>query len=237
MDAKEEELAALPVGIEVIRTCLIRVRAERSVENRSKRYWRFTTTVKATSEPLIVQEFGCLVRHRGKWVFNSNDGPLTGEVFASLYACPGAQLVTSNRYSFTMDWNCGRDEFPADLKWYFIATNSRGKRVKGDAILEARPSLQTESKRRRLRLVFYFGLVLIIAPIGVAIWAFQTGREELLQKVCLGMFLVAAPVLFVLYHIIHPAKVIWGNDPALSERRQPRAVRLEETTDPLTTDH
>ena len=141
VDPKERELAALPVGMEVTHAP-DPVRAQQGGRSGRKYTWLHGTTVKSTAGRLVVQEFGAFSWHDGRWVFNTITGkPFTAQDFAEWYSCPGAVLEPSRGYTDPDNYSGGDDLVAHKSKWYFIAMNDKGERVKGEAVIEGLPQV------------------------------------------------------------------------------------------------
>jgi hypothetical protein len=136
LDPKEKELASLPVGIEVTH----RPNPVKAQVGGVKGYayaWVYKTSVKTLGGPLTIQEFGSFSWFHGQWVFtNYTHKPFTAANFAGWYSCPDARLVPGQTFSDTSNWSAGNEVKASKARWYYIATNDKGERVKGEAVIE-----------------------------------------------------------------------------------------------------
>ena len=137
VDPKEKELASLPVGIDVAHDPSP-VKARPGGRSGRKYTWLHGTTVRSKGGRLVVQEFGAFSWDGRRWVFSTITGkPFTAQDFADWYSCPGAVLEPSKGYIDPNNYTGGDDLTAHKSKWYFIATNEKGERVKGEAVIEA----------------------------------------------------------------------------------------------------
>ena len=136
-DPKEKELASIPVGIVVTHTPNPAA-AQEGVLGKYRYGWVYRTTVRSTGGPLKMEEFGALGWSGNRWVFTSFTGkPFTAQDFAEWYSCPGAKLQPSTEYSDPKNWTGSDTLRPSKSKWYFIARDETGRRVKGEAVIDA----------------------------------------------------------------------------------------------------
>ena len=170
VDPKERELDSLPVGMEVVHTPNP-VKAE--IDSSNRRRCVYKTTVTATSGPLRMQEFGAFGWQDGRWSFSTMTGkPFTTQDFADWYSCPNAELETSASYADPHNFSGGSLHSRSKTKWYYIAVNEKGERVKGEAVVDELPAAggifdptETELQHRITKAVG--GLVLIALIFGV----------------------------------------------------------------------
>ena len=137
LDPKEAELSSLPVGLDVAHNPNP-VRAK--VRGRSgRRYsWVYATSVRATTSPVRIEEFGSFEWQGGRWVFRTKTGkPFTAADFGDWYQCPGQMLPLEQTFTDPTNWS-GADELRDGQKtrWYFIGVDPEGRRVKGEAVVE-----------------------------------------------------------------------------------------------------
>ena len=133
-DLKLAELASLPDGLIVVHT---QNTAETGPMGPTGLNVHFSTTVTSEVGPVTIEEFGCLVKEQGQWVYGtSTSEPHSDSDFAELYGCPGAELKPGEGY--TDPWNTfGGFRAPGQVvRWYFIGFDAEGNRIKGEADVE-----------------------------------------------------------------------------------------------------
>ena len=141
-DPKEKELASLPVGLEVTHSPNP-VKARVATSGRSNYKWVYKTAVKSAGGTVTVQEFGAFAWVSGRWVFSTFTGkPFTGMDFADWYSCPGARMEPGGEYADPSNWSAANVVKADKTKWYYIALNEQGERVKGEAIVEQLPEVE-----------------------------------------------------------------------------------------------
>ncbi|MBA4192725.1 MAG: hypothetical protein C0467_32570 [Planctomycetaceae bacterium] len=133
-----EELDKLPTGLKVTHEPKVALGTlSGKSERRSKYTWWYKTTVTATESDLIIVEFGGFAWQDGKWVPSSINGkPFTGEDFAEWYKCPKAVLKKGEAYSDPTNWSNAPELMAGKTRWYFIGVDGKGKRFKGEAVIE-----------------------------------------------------------------------------------------------------
>ncbi len=136
MDAIDRELAMLDVGIRVTHSPNP-VKAQAGGRSGHRYTWLYTTTVQSSAGPLTLEEFGSFVWHGGRWVFSNYTGrPFTSSDFAEWYSCPGARMDAGKAYSDPSNWGGAAVLRHVRMRWYFIARDAEGRRIKGEAIVE-----------------------------------------------------------------------------------------------------
>jgi hypothetical protein len=136
MDPKEKELDSLPVGL-VIAHAPHPVKARAGGRSGYPYTWTYRTSVRSTAGTLTVQEFGSFSWFGGRWVFSNFTGrPFTPQDFAEWYSCPGARLEPGKAYADPSNWSGGQELIASRAKWYFVAIDENGRRVKGEAVVE-----------------------------------------------------------------------------------------------------
>jgi hypothetical protein len=139
-----EELDKLPVGITVThepKTALATLTGKS--ERRAKYTWWYKTTVSAKDAEVTIVEFGGFRWQKDKWV---NGGtitgkPYTGDDFADWYGCPKGVLKPGKSYSDPTNWSTDAELTAGKTRWYFIGVDAKGKRVKGEAIIEQKAEI------------------------------------------------------------------------------------------------
>jgi hypothetical protein len=135
-DPKEKELASIPVGIEITHSPNP-VKAQLGGRSGHKYTWVYRTTVRSTTGPLKVQEFGAFSWVDGRWVFSTYTGkPFTSQDFADWYSCPNAVLESTKQYADPTNWSGATLLEHDKTRWYVIAVNDKGERFKGEAVVE-----------------------------------------------------------------------------------------------------
>lgn len=136
MDPKEKMLASLPVGIEVTHDPNP-AKAQMGGRSGQKYTWVFTTTLRTLGPAVTIEEFGSFAWHEGRWVFSNFTGkPFTTADFADWYSCPGGRLEPQLAYADPSNWSGNRELSAGKMKFYYVAVDDAGRRVKGEAIVE-----------------------------------------------------------------------------------------------------
>lgn len=141
-----EELEELPDGIKVVhdpKTALATLTGKS--ERRSKYTWWYKTTVSAIDSDVTIAEFGAFVWMNGKWI---NGGTFTGKPysskeFAEWYKCPNAELKKGKSYTDPTNWSSDSILRAGKIRWYFVGIDAKGKKVKGEAVIETRPEIDS----------------------------------------------------------------------------------------------
>jgi hypothetical protein len=134
-----EELDTLPTGIKVVHKPKVALATlTGKSERRAKYTWWYKTTVSAIDADVSIEEFGALVWWNSTWV---NGGSFTGKPygtkeFAEWYKCPKAMLTQGKSFSDQTNWSSDTELRAGKGRWYFIGTDSKGQRVKGEAIIK-----------------------------------------------------------------------------------------------------
>jgi hypothetical protein len=134
-----EELDRLPVGLRVVHEpnpALATLTGES--KRRSKYTWWYKTSVSATGMTVRIVEFGAFVWHKGKWVQGGSftGRPYNARDFAEWYSCPNAVLKPKGVYVDPTDWSSAPELQPGRMRCYFIGVDEKGRRVKGEAVIE-----------------------------------------------------------------------------------------------------
>ena len=130
------DLDSLPTGLEVVHEP-VAVLAKKGGVSGFGYTWTFKTTVRSTGAPVSIQEFGSLMDENGRWVLgNVTKKFFTQNDFAEWYSCPEGLVTSGNEFSDPSNWvgnNCLR---PGQVKWFYVGIDDKGKRVKGEAVVE-----------------------------------------------------------------------------------------------------
>ena len=102
----------------------------------------------ATDADLTIVEFGGFAWQDGKWVASSINGkPFTGEDFAEWYKCPKAVLKKGEAYSDPTNWSTAPELMAGKTRWNFIGVDGKGKRVKGEAVIELKGEIDPKKPK------------------------------------------------------------------------------------------
>lgn len=143
-NVKAQELETLPVGLEVRHTPNP-VKAMKEGPSKRSFTWVYETEIRSSGGSVKIEEFGSLYRHGDAWVFSTTTGkPFTAEDFAEWYSCPEGLIRPNQKCTDPSNWS-GNDDLSAQIvKWYYIGTDEKGRRVKGEAIVEELPELTSQ---------------------------------------------------------------------------------------------
>ncbi len=148
-DAKSitlDELDKLPVGIKVVhepKTAMATLTGKS--ERRSKFTWWYKTTVSATEGCITIVEFGGFVWRDGKWADGGK--PFTAEEFADWYKCPKSVLNKGESFSDPTNWSSEPELAAGKTRWYFVGVDAKGKRVKGEAIIDLKAEIDPKKPK------------------------------------------------------------------------------------------
>ena len=136
------DLESLPTGLTVTYTPPL-VEAQQAGRSGYRYTWTYSISVAATGTPVTIEEFGALGWVDGGWVFRDEQHKTySAKEFADKYTCSKALVLAGKVYTCDDNWS-GADKLrPYRCKWYFIGTDERGRRVKGEAIIEELPRLK-----------------------------------------------------------------------------------------------
>lgn len=136
------DLDSIPTGLTVTYSPPM-VEAKQAGRSGFRYTWTYSTSVAATGAPVTIEEFGALCWVNGEWVFrDENHKTFSAKQFIDQYTCPKAKVLSGKTYTCEDNWS-GADQLrPYRCKWYFIGTDERGRRVKGEAIIEELPRLK-----------------------------------------------------------------------------------------------
>jgi hypothetical protein len=136
------DLESIPIGLTVTYSPPL-VEAQQGGRSGYRYTWSYSTSVSPTGAPVTIEEYGALGWVDGAWVFRDEQHKtFSAKTFADQYDCPKAKVLTDKVYTCDDNWS-GADQLrPYRCKWYFIGTDERGRRVKGEAIIEELPRLK-----------------------------------------------------------------------------------------------
>jgi hypothetical protein len=145
-----EELDKLPDGIKVVhepKTALATLTGKSA--RRAKYTWWYKTAVSATDTDVTIVEFGAFTWRDGKWVTTGTitGKPYTGEEFAEWYKCPKATIKKGKSYSDPTNWSSEAELKAGKTRWYFIGTDAKGNRVKGEAVVELKAEIDPKKPK------------------------------------------------------------------------------------------
>lgn len=105
--------------------------------------WLHKTTVTALHDAITITEFGAFDWHNNRWVFSTIYGrPFTSQEFAEWYSCPDSRIPIGQSFADPNNYAGAEVLSSSKVRWYFIGTNSRGERVKGEAVVEYTASVR-----------------------------------------------------------------------------------------------
>jgi hypothetical protein len=134
-----EDFEKLPVGINVVHepSAPLATLTGKS-ERRSKYTWWYKTTVSAVDEDVTIVQFGGFTWEGGRWAAGRSftGKPYAAAEFAEWYKCPDAVLKRGKAYADTANWSTGPELRARKERWYFIGVDRKGRRVKGEAVLD-----------------------------------------------------------------------------------------------------
>jgi len=145
-----QEFDKLPEGIKVVhepKTALATLTGKS--ERRAKYTWWYKTSVSATDGDVTVIEFGAFAWKDGKWV---NGGTFTGkpystDEFAEWYKCPKAVLKKGESFSDPTNWSSDAELRAGKMRWYFVGIDAKGKKVKGEAVIELKAEIDPKKPK------------------------------------------------------------------------------------------
>ena len=98
----------------------------------------YRTTVRAIDDDVRIFEFGAFGWHNGKWYFSTiYNRPFNAEEFAEWYSCPNATVSKAKSCNDPKNYSVGDQLSSVRSKWYFIGTNTKVQKVKGEAVVES----------------------------------------------------------------------------------------------------
>lgn len=144
-----EELDKLPEGIKVVHEPKVALATlTGKSERRGKYTWWHKTTVSAIESEVRIVAFGGFVWEGGKWVFRSLTGkPYTENNFAEWYSCPKAVMKPRKFYTDPTNWSSDPELRAGKTRWFFIGIDAKGKRVKGEAVIELRAEIDPKNPK------------------------------------------------------------------------------------------
>lgn len=141
------EFDKLPVGIKVVHEPkTARATLTGKSKRRAKYTWWYKTTVSATAGEVTILEFGAFVWKDDKWVngVTFNGKPYTAEEFAEWYKSPKAVLKKGESFSDPTNWSSDAELRAGKIRWYFVGIDEKGKRVKGEAVIELKAEINPD---------------------------------------------------------------------------------------------
>ncbi len=146
-----EELEKLSLGLKVVHDPNPALATETAGSKRRNKYtWWFKTTVTATVPNVKVVEFGTYAKHDGKWVFANFSGkPFSAKDFAEWYSCPEALLKEGKAYTDPTNWGSAQELAAIKARWYYIGIDGKGRRVKGEAVIEQKGEIDPKRPKDR----------------------------------------------------------------------------------------
>jgi len=135
-DNKLAELDALPDGLSVTHSPNpVSATWDANQELRCK--WTYKTTVRPMTKEVTIQEFGMFAWDGERWVFsNITKKPFSRQDFENWYSCPEGVLPVDLLFADPSNWSATSCMRPGKSRWYFIGTDSAGRRVKGEGTVE-----------------------------------------------------------------------------------------------------
>lgn len=149
--ATPEDLDKLPVGLKVVHEPKEALATLTGKSTRRAKYtWWYKTTVSAKDSEVRIVEFGALVWRGDRWgAVKFPAKPFTAEQFAEWFKCPKAILKVGKTYSDPLNWTSDETLKEGKTRWYFIGIDAKGRRVKGEAVIELRPNLDPKRPKDR----------------------------------------------------------------------------------------
>ena len=134
--SRYQMIMELPVGIEVMHS----PNPAKAMPGGRSGYpytWLYKTSVRALTQPLTIEEFGCFNLVGGQWQFANYTGkPFTTSDFAEWYSCPDGKLKAGAEFSDPNNWS-GSETLQTGKKiWYFVGVDASGKRWRGSAVVD-----------------------------------------------------------------------------------------------------
>ena len=142
MDPKLKEVLSFPRRIEVEHSPNP-VKAQVGGKSGANYTWLYKTTVRTTSGPVRITEFGAFVWFEETWRFSTYTGEAFSPTdFSEWYSCDDATLLPGTSYSDPTNWSGSDVLVPGRGRWYFIGVDQEGNRVMGEAEIEQLPTIQ-----------------------------------------------------------------------------------------------
>jgi hypothetical protein len=133
-------LETLPTGLKVTVSPPV-VEAQRGGPSSFEYTWTFSVLVESTTGPVQIEQYGYFDWVADQWVFGSGR-PFGPADFAKAYHCKGGMIMPGTVYECAENWR-GDDNLQAfRSKWYFVGVDARGRRVKGESIVELLPRVK-----------------------------------------------------------------------------------------------
>jgi hypothetical protein len=145
-----EDFDRLPEGIKVVHEPKIALATlTGKSERRTKYTWWYKTTVSAIESDVTIVEFGAFDWKDGKWVHGPTvtGKPFKGAEFAEWYKCPKAIVKKGESYSDPTNWGSAAELRAAKMRWYFVGIDAKGKKVKGEAVIELKAEIDPKKPK------------------------------------------------------------------------------------------
>jgi hypothetical protein len=145
-----EELDKLPVALKVVHSPTPALATENDAKDRPKYRWWFQTTVSSVESDVTIVEFGAYHWLNDKWVFGNFTGkPFSGKDFSEWYSCPDAIIKEGKSFTDPTNWASGPKLVAGKARWYFIGVDKKGRRVKGEAIVELKGEIDPKRPKEK----------------------------------------------------------------------------------------
>jgi hypothetical protein len=145
-----EELDKLPTGLKITHKPSPALATLTGKSDRRAKYtWWYKTTVTATDDDVTIEQFGGFVLVDGKWV-DPTAGvhpPYTAKELAEWYKCDGATISKGKPAVDPTNWSSFPELIAVKHRWFFIGVDAKGRRVKGEAIIELKPEIDPKMPR------------------------------------------------------------------------------------------
>jgi len=145
-----EELNKLPEGLKVVhepKTVLATLTGKS--ERRAKYTWWYSTSVSATDTDVTIVEFGAFAWKDGEWVNAGtfNGKPYSTDEFVGWFKCPKAMVKKEASFSDPTNWSSDPELRAGKMLWYFVGVDPKGKRVKGQAVIELKAEIDPKNPK------------------------------------------------------------------------------------------
>lgn len=145
-----EEVENLPTGLRIVHEPAPALATLTGKSDRRAKYtWWYKTTVTALDNDVTIEQFGAFPLVDGKWV-DPTAGlhpPYTAKEFAEWYKCDGAKIAKGKSAVDATNWSSYPELVGLKHRWFFIGKDSKGRRVKGDAVIELKPEIDPKKPK------------------------------------------------------------------------------------------
>ena len=139
------DIDSLPIGL-IVRHLPAKVKAMPDGADDTAFRWEYRTAVSAVSDCEILGFAACRWDD-GRWVPCNPDGTFfTAGDFAEWYPDSAGRIAAGDGFADPRNFTTGADLVAARMKWVFVAQQSSGRRVKGEAIVELLPELEPRAR-------------------------------------------------------------------------------------------